>query len=61
MIHEFAINPKVNLLESQLMINNFIKNVSFVIRSSYHTMLQARFGADIFGRDMHFGVSFIAD
>ncbi len=42
-------------------IDTFIDNAAWAIRSTYHTVLKASPGAAIFGRDMLFGVPFIAD
>jgi hypothetical protein len=37
------------------------KNVAWAICSTYHTVLKASPGADIFGRDMLFNIPFVAD
>jgi len=42
-------------------IDNIIKNVSWAIRSTYHTVLKSSPGAAIFGRDMLFDIPYIAD
>ena len=47
-------------VDSQL-IDEFITNAAWAIRSSYHTVLKATPGAAIFGRDMLFDIPFIAD
>jgi hypothetical protein len=42
-------------------IDSFIDNAAWAICSTYHTVLKASPGAAIFGRDMLFGIPFIAD
>ena len=42
-------------------IDMILTNVSWAIRSTYHTVLKASPGAAIFGRDMLFNIPFIAD
>ena len=42
-------------------IDTFIDNAVWAIRSTYHTVLKASPGAAIFGRDMLFDISFVAD
>jgi hypothetical protein len=42
-------------------IDMFLTNASWVIRSTYHTVLKASPGAAIFGRDMLFDIPFLAD
>jgi hypothetical protein len=42
-------------------IDTFLTNVSWAIRSTYHTVLKASPGAAIFGRDMLFNIPFLAD
>jgi hypothetical protein len=42
-------------------IDTFIDNAAWAICSTYYTVLKASPGAAIFGRDMLFGVPFIAD
>ena len=42
-------------------IDTFLTNVSWAIRSTYHTVLKASPGAAIFGRDMLFDIPFLAD
>ena len=42
-------------------IDDFLNNAAWAVRSTYHTVLKATPGAAIFGRDMLFDVSFIAD
>ena len=42
-------------------IDTLLTNVSWAIRSTYHTVLKASPGAAIFGRDMLFDILFIAD
>ncbi len=42
-------------------INVFLSNAAWAICSTYHTVLKASPGAAIFGRDMLFDISFIAD
>ncbi len=42
-------------------IDTFIDNAARAIHSTYHTVLKASQGAAIFGRDMLFDISFIAD
>jgi len=42
-------------------IDTFIYNAAWAIRTTYHTVLKASPGAAIFGRDMLFDISFVAD
>ncbi len=42
-------------------IDTILTNVSWAIRSTYHTVLEASPGASIFGRDMLFDIPYIAD
>jgi hypothetical protein len=42
-------------------IDVFLSDAAWAIRSTYHTVLKASPGAAIFGQDMLFGISFIAD
>jgi hypothetical protein len=42
-------------------INIFLADAAWAIRSTYHTVLKASPGAEIFGRDMLFDILFIAD
>ena len=42
-------------------IDEFIVNVAWAIRSTYHTVLKTTPGAAIFGRDMMFDIPYIAD
>jgi hypothetical protein len=42
-------------------LDDFLDNATWAIHSTYHTVLTASPGAAIFGRDMLFNVSFIAD
>ncbi len=42
-------------------IESFPTNVSWAIRSTYHTVLKASPGAAIFGWDMLFDIPFLAD
>ena len=42
-------------------IDTFIANAAWAICSAYHTVLKASPGAAIFGRDMLFGIPFLAD
>ena len=43
------------------LIDEFITNAAWAIRSSYHTVLKATPGQAIFGRDMLFDIPFITD
>ena len=43
------------------MINNFLVNVAWAIRSTYHTVLKTTPGAAVFGRDMLFDIPLLAD
>ena len=43
------------------MIDEFLVNVSFAVRSTYHTVLRTTPGAAVFGRDMLFDIPFLAD
>ena len=42
-------------------IDTLIDNAAWAIHSTYHTVLKASSGAAIFGRDMLFGIPFVAD
>ncbi len=42
-------------------IEDFLTNAAWAICSTYHMVLKASPGAAIFGRDMLFDISFIAD
>ncbi len=42
-------------------VSNFLNDASWVIWSTHHTVLKASPGAAIFGRDMLFGIPFVAD
>ena len=42
-------------------IDAFIDNVTWAIRSTYHTVLKASPGASIYGQDMLFNIPFVAD
>ena len=42
-------------------IADFLTNTAWAICSTYHTVLKTLPGAAIFGRDMLFGISFLAD
>ena len=42
-------------------IADFLTNATWVICSTYHTVLKTSPGAAIFGRDMLFDVPFLAD
>ena len=46
---------------SQSDIADFLTNVAWSVRSTYHTVLKTSPGAAIFGRDMLFDVLFLAD
>ena len=43
------------------LIDDFITNAAWAIRSTYHTVLRATPGAAIFGRDMLFDIPFLAN
>ena len=43
------------------MIDDFLVNAAWAIRSTYHTVLKSSPGAAIFGRDMLFDIPYIAD
>ena len=43
------------------MIDDFLVNVGWAIRSTYHTVLKTTPGAAVFGRDMLFDIPFLAD
>ena len=40
---------------------NFLSNVGWAIRSTYHTMLGSLPGSAVFGRDMLFNIPYLAD
>ncbi len=42
-------------------VDVFLDNAAWAIGSTYHTVLKASQGAAIFGRDMLFDISFIAN
>jgi len=42
-------------------VDGFIDNAAWAIRSTYHTVLKASPGAEIFRRDMRFDIPFLAD
>jgi hypothetical protein len=42
-------------------VNVFLDNAAWAIRSTYRTVLKASPGAAIFGRDMLFDITFVAD
>jgi hypothetical protein len=42
-------------------VDVFLDNAAWAICSTYHTVLKASPGAEIFGRDMLFDIPFIAD
>eukprot|EP00804_Cyclotella_cryptica_P017987 CCRYP_008273-RA/>CCRYP_008273-RA protein AED:0.48 eAED:0.48 QI:0/-1/0/1/-1/0/1/0/108 len=42
-------------------IADFLTDAAWVVRSTYHTILEVSLGAAIFGRDMLFGIPFLAD
>ena len=42
-------------------IGTFLTDMSWVICSTYHTVLKASPGAAIFGRDMLFEISYLAE
>jgi hypothetical protein len=42
-------------------VNIFLDNTAWAICSTYHTVLKASPGAAIFGRDILFDISFMAD
>jgi hypothetical protein len=41
--------------------DNFLSDATWVVRSTYHTVLKASPGAAIFERDMLFAITFIPD
>ena len=43
------------------MIDEILSNVGWAIRSTYHTMVGSTPGAAVFGRDMLFDISYLAD
>ena len=43
------------------MIDDFLTNTAWAIRSTYHTVLRSSPGAAIFGRDMLFDIPYLAD
>ena len=51
----------INNLEhvNSQMIDEFITNAAWAVRSSYHTVLKAAPGAAIFGRDVLFDLPYI--
>ena len=59
MLHTADIFMSDTVSESD--IADFLTNVAWAIRSTYHTVLKASPGAVIFGRDMLFDIPFLAD
>ena len=43
------------------MIDDFLVNAAWALRSTYHTVLKSTPGAAVFGRDMLFDIPYIAD
>jgi hypothetical protein len=43
------------------MVDELLTNIAWAVRSTYHTVLKATPGAAIFGRDMLFDITYIAD
>ena len=43
------------------MVDNFLNNAAWAIRSTYHTVLRSSPGAAVFGRDMLFDIPYLAD
>ena len=43
------------------MVDDFITNASWAVRSTYHTVLKSSPGAAVFGRDMLFDIPYLAD
>ena len=43
------------------MIEDFLVDAAWAIRSTYHTVLKSTPGAAIFGRDMLFDIPYVAD
>jgi hypothetical protein len=42
-------------------LNVFLENLAWATCSTYHTVLKASPGTAIFGQDLHFDISFVAD
>ncbi len=59
MLHTFKLNMAETVKASD--IDVFLSDAAWAIRSTCHTVLKASPGAAIFGRDMLFDISFIAD
>ncbi len=59
MIRPAEINMANTVSESDIV--DFLTNATWAIHSTYHMVLKASPGAAIFGRDMLFDISFIAD
>ena len=59
MFHTVEIGMLDTVSESD--IEDFLTIASWALCSTYHTILKASPGAAIFGRDMIFGIPFIAD
>ena len=66
-IHQVVMNmirtSKIDMADSVVSrdIDTILTNVSWAIRSTYHTVLKASPGAAIFGRDMLFNIPYIAN
>ena len=61
MLCAFELNPEMSLANPKVEISQLCTDVVWAIRASYHTTLGATPGAAIFGRDMLFGIPFLAD
>jgi hypothetical protein len=48
-------------LEKASDIDFFLSDAAWAVRPTYHTVLKASPGAEIFGQDMFFDIPFIAD
>ena len=59
MLHTSEIDMAHTITESD--IADFLTNAAWAVRSTYHTLLKTSPGAAIFGRDMLFGIPFLAD
>jgi hypothetical protein len=59
MLHTSEIDMADTINESD--IADFLTNAAWAICSCYHTVLKTSPGAAIFGRDMLFGIPFLAD
>ncbi len=59
MLHISEMDMAETVTESD--IADFLTNAAWAVCSTYHAVLKTSLGAAIFGRDMLFGITFLAD